>query len=266
MPAPEGSALAASSSRTLERGRLGGLADRLGCTEGQVYSTAILLVGALLLSVLALPNLQWRAAEASPAPARRSATSVPAGGSSVDPGGFAPAEVPPLPDVIEGLLPPADEAATTSTTAGSGEVPVVPVQCGLRAVQDAAADVLVPLDDLLGGIVPSEGALGLLAQATGCTKNQLLVDLIVLVLDVGRGLPNPLGDTPALLPPLPLLPDALVQVLAPALGPLLAPVCESYSTVATVVNLVGDAYPWPVGGPDVGNLLLYLSITCGSLS
>jgi hypothetical protein len=226
---------------------------------------AVLLIGAVLLSALALPNLRWSAAEASTSPATtvtpRAADAADAATPSTDP-------PPSLPEAIAGLLPPDDTAVAPPPAGVRAGDPATPaaVQCGLQAVQDAATSVLVPLDELLGGLVPTEGTLGLLAQATGCTKNQVLVDVIVFLLDVGRGLPDPLKGTPAILPVLPLLPDQLVQVLAPAVGPLLAPMCEAYSTVVTVVNLLGDAYPWPIGGVDVANVLLYLSITCGSLS
>lgn len=252
-------------------GRLVRVAARLQCTEGQVYSMVLGVAAAILLSLLALPGVTWRVREAAATPVIDAAPS--SGTDSVDPVSTDPGSA----LISASTTPPSfsvqPDGATTSTT-GRPYIPPAPrepapeVPCPARAVVDAAEEALPPIDEAAGGVVPSAGLVGLVAQATGCTNENVLITILGLVVDIGKGLPDPLGGTPQVLPPLTPLGE-VAGVVQPLVGPLTGPVvgslCTTVSTVATLHSVLFAAYPWPIMSADMTNLLYYATLACAAI-
>ena len=160
----------------------------------------------------------------------------------------------------------ATTSTTTNTAATPKEAPGVP--CPAHAVMDVVEQTLPQLDAAAGGVLPAAGLIGLVAQATGCTRENALITILGLVIDLGKGLPNPLAGTPPLLPPLPIadVTSLLGPLLAPLTASTVAPLCATVGTVVSLYSTLLTVYPWPLSSADTGTLLFYAGLVCGALS
>jgi hypothetical protein len=159
------------------------LAARLRLTEGQLYSSTITLVIAVLLagglgnvhgvagSALEQPLLAPEVAAALPP----IAVPTPAPAPGLPP---APAALPPL---LSGTVPPAPVAPSSSyyeeyavqTSPSSSPTPSpTPEPCTAQPAADAGAGLIWTLDDAAGGGLPDGDLVTAIALVTGCTPHR----------------------------------------------------------------------------------------------
>ena len=230
-------------------GRLARPAQRLHCTEGQLYTMAIGLVVAISLSAAGLPAAFRDIARplfdvVAPASApSASATTIPsvptgppAGGRAErDAGTTTPADAALPPLKAPGPREPAGGAAAPLPAAPA------PAPCQSQATIDTASKLLAQLDVL--NVLPDTAVSLLLANLTGCRPGDPTLLVLGVLAEFGRKLPR-LGFV---LPPLPLpaipIPAPIVSAVQP-LRSAIDPICKTVGSLSTVVfyGLAG----WPL--------------------
>ena len=245
---------------------------RLGLTEGQTYTIAILVVVAVLL-ISSLTRLQGRVADLISAPGPSVTTTTgPASTASTRPATGTSMSLPRRPVPPDAGAGGADRPttparpstpATPTTVDDGGGTPTEP-PCATDDAVQAFRGVIEQLDTLVGGVIPSATLVSALALATGCSQTDPVVLVLATLIEVGEGLPD-LGLGFLEFPVLPFLevPDPLV-VLAQPLRPLLDPVCGTVGTVGLLFSQVGPAYPYPLDATFAVSLF-YAATTCGQI-
>lgn len=247
-----------------ERNRLAQLAARVGLSEGQAYTVAILAVVAALLTS-SLTGLTGRLADVAAAPLRpqespdaASPTPRAADSPAIEPPPpFAPFEPPALPDTP----PPTTEDPAAPV---DPEEPPPAAPCGADPLIAVVRDAVVALDPLTGGSLPDGTVVSALAVATGCSKTDPVILLLAGLIEIGQGLPD-LGLGFLELPVLPFLaiPGPVIELVQP-LREALDPICNTVATLTVITSQVGPSYPYPIDAAFSVSLF-YALATCGQI-
>lgn len=242
---------------------IAGLAQRLRCTEGQLYTMVIGVVFAALLATAGLPaafrdvvSPPLRAAAEVPS---TTTTTVPSDTSLVDVVGD------PSSPYYNPDSPLLDDPLTSDTPAG-GDDELPPVDgpaaaCSSQATLDATSKLLHSLDGL--GVLPSDATMNLLASVTKCKPSDNTVLALGVLAEFGGKLPHP----PLTLPLLPIpsleLPAALIEQAQP-LRDAFDPICGAVGQLPTLVFY--GLGPFPIGvGPFTLQAINQILFVCGQL-
>ncbi len=242
--------------------RIGAVARRIGCTEGQVYTMTLGLSVAVLLLVLGLRT------NFTPAPSAQAAVSEPSAGSpleqlvpSVSPDdGRAPVDVinrNPQPAIGQ---PPAS-GGTTPKPATGGSTPPAPRPCDDDETVQTVAPVLAALKAT--GVVPSDSLLNLIGVVTGCNPTAPAVVAIGAIAELGSGIPDPGVEIPRIPVPFVELPQGVIDALQP-LRPLTDPICAAFGSVVTVILYGFATYPLAIDGVML-TVVQQVLLACGQL-
>ena len=163
-------------------GTVGHLAARLRCTEGRVYTTAIGMVVALVLSVTALPDVVWRIEDVTEA-----GLPIQAGPTTTQPPGAAPetssmttptsgrVPLPPLPAAVPDIGGPTPTTPPTAAVPSSTSVPPDPSPPAPPTDPEScdAAPVIAALQLIAAAVGASQASeiTGLLSMALGCEQS-----------------------------------------------------------------------------------------------
>jgi hypothetical protein len=233
-------------------------------TEGQRYTTAILVVVAALLAA-SLTRFHSPLAELVRAPGPSPTTTVPiatpAPSGLLDLAEPPPTGAPPTPVDLAPTATPSTAPAAGST-GGVAKPPATP--CPADDAVQGARKVFEQLDGLLAGAVPSATLTTTVAILSGCSRTDPVVLLLAALVEIGDGLPD-LGLGFLELPALPFLtiPAPVVALLQPLL-PALQSVCDTVGTVGLLVSQFGPSYPYPLDKAFAMSLF-YVTSTCGQL-
>jgi hypothetical protein len=245
-----------------ERTRLAALAERIGCSEGQLYTMTI---GAALAIVLGLFGLSVGLADHPVS--ELGATDRASVGVALDsPLGSLTAAGPlPAPSLlgVDRLAPaPAvggAEQPGDDTKPGTDEPP--PPPCSSQPLLDATNQVLDPLGTT--GLVPSDSTKLLLAHLTGCRPSDPLVLALGVLAETGSGIPDPGVAIPVLPIPFVELPQPVIDAMQP-FREIIDPTCDAVGASATVAFYGLSTYP---AGIDVTVLtgIRTILLVCGQL-
>ena len=241
--------------------RLAWVAARIGLTEGQAYTVAIVLVVVLLLvsSLTRWTPIEELAARSSNRPSPAAPPVPPGDGPTLTVPTIALSPLPPLAPlpVPSPLAPP--RGTSHEPDAAAEEPP-----CGNAAVVASARDLIGQLDALVGGVAPSGTLVSVIVLATGCSQADPTVLLLAALIEVGDELPS-LGLETLELPVLPFveLPVPVVDVLQPFRAALDG-ICGTVSVLGIITSQVGPHYPAPLNAVFAVSLF-YATATCGQI-
>lgn len=244
-----------------ERTVLGALAQRLGCSEGQLYTMTIGVVIAVVLGLFGLSvGLDDRALVGSEfgAPARSPIGAV--SGSeldALDAAGLFPAS---LPEAVEALASP--ELSGSGSSGGSGNQEPQPPSppCDAQPLLDVTSQVL---DALKVAGAPSNATKLLLAHLTGCKPSDPVVLALGVLAETGSGLPDPGVALPVVPIPFVEVPQPVIDAVQP-FREIIDPTCDAIGASATVAFYGLSTYPL---GIDVAVLtgIRTILLVCGQL-
>lgn len=225
---------------TTHRTRAAAIAQRLGCTEGQIYTLTIGLSLSLLLLVLGLQT------NFTPVPRAEAQVLAPQLGQPVDEppplnvtGGASLLDLAPLgPQPSFATLDP--PAAAPSTPPPAGSTDPEPNPCANDNLQQTAKPIVAALEGT--GVVPSDSVLALLGVASGCNTTDPVVVALGLIAEFGSRVPDPGFRLPVIPLPFVEIPSAVVDLVQP-LRPAIDPICDAAGAVVTVVLFGFATYP-----------------------
>jgi hypothetical protein len=249
------------------------LSSRLRLTEGQLYSSAIVLVLALLLlsglghvhavvsSALAEGPVVGGPAAQVPVAGVPTPTAQPVALPPLDlpstgfPRGPQPVPAPVPTQVVEQPLGPTTVPVRSAPTPSKSP-------CALQGEYDTAIQTLRTVNDAAGGRLPANDVIGALGLVTGCDPADPAVIAVGLLIGIGHALPDPGLPAP---PPLPFvqIPASVVSALQPARA-VIDQACGLVGTGQAVASLFITAYPQPV--PQLTTQVLFTALgACGQV-